>query len=394
LLSSQKLVNSSQPPSINNLLDQFNLCRQLRFNGNLDVQDTEGNTWIFYYRLGRIVWATGGNHPVRRFYRQLTFHCPQVNVKALKFSDRVANSNSWDYHILTLLYERQKLKPEQVNAVVESTITELLFDVIQRTVFSPLSSDHNQDEVLDVPLTLSSSDLFLQQAQSDWEKWQQAKLTKVSPNLAPKLIQSDQLKQQLSDRVYKNFSQLLTGKSTLRDLGVKMKQDPLKLTRSLLPYASKGMIKLMKIPDFPLPVKQKGTTPPKASTATSSSTPLIACIDDSPQVSEILKKILVPNDYRFIGIQDSVNAIPVLIEQKPSLIFLDLIMPVANGYEICSQLRRMSMFSDVPIIIVTGSDGIVDRVRAKMVGANGFMKKPIEPKKVLALAKKYTPLSG
>lgn len=392
MLSLQKLVNPSQPSSINNLLDQFNLCRQLRFNGNLDVQDTEGNTWIFYYRLGRIVWATGGTHPVRRFYRQLTYHCPQVNVKALKLSDRLANSNSWDYHILTLLYEKQKLKPEQVNAVVESTITELLFDVIQRTVFSPLSSDHNQDEVLDVPLTLSSSDLFLQQAQSDWEKWQQAKLTKVSPNLAPKLVPSDKLKQQLSDRVYRNFSKLLTGKLTLRDLGIKMKQDPLKLTRSLFPYVSKGMIKLVKIPDLPLPVKQATPSLPKATKTASGDKPLIACIDDSPQVSEILEKILIPNDYRFLGIQDSVNAIPLLIEQKPSLIFLDLIMPVANGYEICSQLRRMSLFSDVPVIITTGNDGIVDRVRAKMVGATGFMKKPIEPKKVLALAKKYAPL--
>ncbi len=386
-------MNSSKPSSINNLLDQFNLCRQLRFNGNLDVQDTDGNTWIFYYRLGRIVWATGGVHPVRRFYRKITQHCPQINLRTLNFGDSVAQSNSWDYHILTLLHQRQKLKPEQVNAVVESTITELLFDIVQRSVFSPLSSDHNQDEILDVPLTLSSSDSFLQQAQKDWEKWQQAKLTKISPNLAPKLIPSEKLQAQLNEQVYQNFVQLLTGKSTLRDLELKIKQNPLKLTRSLLPYIQKGMVKLVKLPDLPLPIKQQRIASSQTETKTREEFPLIACIDDSPQISEMLGSMLTPHNYKFIGIQDSVQAIPLLIEQKPSLIFLDLVMPVANGYEICAQLRRMSLFAKIPIIIVTGSDGLVDRMRAKMVGATGFMSKPLEPQKVMALVRKYVPIS-
>lgn len=388
-------MNSPKQSAIDNLLDQLNLCRQLRFNGNLDVQDSDGHTWIFYYRLGRIVWATGGIHPVRRFYRQLIQHCPQINVKSLKLSSEVLDSNSWDYHVLTLLNERQKLKPEQVTAVVETTITELLFEVIQQSVFSPLICDHNQDEVLDVPLTLSSSDLFLQQAQHDWQEWQKAGLTKLSPNLAPKLVRPKELQQQANPRIYQNFVKLLTGKSSIRDLATKMKQDPLKLTRSLLPYMKQGLVKGVKVPDLPLPAKATSSRPSQPSAPKSDKVPaLIACVDDSPQVSEILQKILAPAGYRFLGIQDSVQAVPLLLEQKPSLIFLDLIMPVANGYEICSQLRRISVFSEVPIIILTGSDGIVDRVRAKMVGATGFMSKPIEAAKVLAVAKKYTALSS
>lgn len=389
-------MNSPKQPAIDNLLDQLNLCRQLRFNGNLDVQDPDGHTWIFYYRLGRIVWATGGIHPVRRFYRQLIQHCPQVNVKKLKLSQEILDSNSWDYHVLTLLNERQQLKPEQVTAVVETTITELLFEVIQQSVFSPLICDHNQDEVLDVPLTLSSSDMLLQQAQHDWQEWQKAGLTKLSPNLAPKLVKPKELEQQANPRIYQNFVKLLTGRSSIRDLAIKMKQDPLKLTRSLLPYIKKGQVKGVQIPDLPLPTTESSSSrPSKVSPAKKNSIPaLIACVDDSPQVSEILEKILTPTGYRFLGIQDSVQAVPLLLEQKPSLIFLDLIMPVANGYEICSQLRRISVFSEVPIIILTGSDGIVDRVRAKMVGATGFMSKPIEANKVLAVAKKYTSSSS
>ncbi len=50
----------------------------------------------------------------------------------------------------------------------------------------------------------------------------------------------------------------------------------------------------------------------------------------------------------------------MIIEAKADLIFLDLIMPIANGYEICTQLRRAVIFENTPIIILTGSDKVVD----------------------------------
>ena len=59
----------------------------------------------------------------------------------------------------------------------------------------------------------------------------------------------------------------------------------------------------------------------------------------------------------------------------------DLVMPIANGYEVCSQIRRISSLKEIPVIIVTSNDGIADRVRARLVGASGFLGKPIDPDK-------------
>jgi chemotaxis family two-component system response regulator PixG len=103
----------------------------------------------------------------------------------------------------------------------------------------------------------------------------------------------------------------------------------------------------------------------------------------------MMEHILVTAGYQFIGIQDSVQALPLLLEKRPSLIFLDLVMPVASGYEICSQIRRIAIFQNVPIIILTSNDGVIDRVRAKLAGATDFISKPIEPEKILAAVRKY-----
>jgi chemotaxis family two-component system response regulator PixG len=103
----------------------------------------------------------------------------------------------------------------------------------------------------------------------------------------------------------------------------------------------------------------------------------------------MLEQILTKNCIKAICIQDPVQALTKLIEHKPDLILLDLIMPVASGYEICAQVRRVSMFADTPIVILTGSDGLVDRVRAKVVGATEFISKPIVEDKLMGVVRKY-----
>jgi two-component system, chemotaxis family, response regulator PixG len=77
------------------------------------------------------------------------------------------------------------------------------------------------------------------------------------------------------------------------------------------------------------------------------------------------------------------------LEQKPDLIFLNLVMPITNGYELCSQIRRVSLFKETPIVILTGNDGIIDRFRVKMAGASDFISKPIEKDKIVSVIYKY-----
>ncbi|NJR32644.1 MAG: response regulator [Chamaesiphon sp. CSU_1_12] len=117
--------------------------------------------------------------------------------------------------------------------------------------------------------------------------------------------------------------------------------------------------------------------------------PLIACVDDSLSVYKHLEKIILAHGCRSFGVQDPLKIIPSLIKNKPDLIFLDLVMPVMNGYEVCEQIRKTPSLINVPIIILTGNDGLIDRVRTKFVGATGFLSKPIESQSIIKILDKY-----
>lgn len=373
------------------LLDEFRTCTQIQYSGKLNIKSSKGHKWIFYYRLGRIVWATGGTHPFRRWRRHMTQHCPDIDIDQMQLNSKdLSTSNDyWDYKLLEVLHEKQKIKREHINSVVEKTIAELLFDLAQQAHFNQIQCDRINDVILEAPMSFTSADMSLKFMQDTWKHWSEAGLANFSPDLAPILRRPEQLQQMVSPAVYKNFVNLMNGKYTLRDLAVKMKQSPLPIARSLLPYVLKGIIELIKVPDLPFKIGDGQNKATVEQEPEAPSGPLIACVDDSPQVCQMLEQILVPQGLRFIKIQDPVQALPILIENKPDLIFLDLVMPVASGYEICAQLRRISVFANTPVIILTGSDGLFDRVRAKVVGSTDFITKPVVADKVMGVIRKY-----
>jgi len=369
------------------LFNQFKKCIQIQYNGQLNIKSSKGRKWTFYYRLGRIVWATGSDHPFRRWRRNMAKYCPDVDVSKIRCRDEDIAIDFWDYQLLDVLYKKQKIQREKIHAIVESTIAELFFDLAQELDFTSVTCSYSQEVMLEMPMSFTNADMSIKQMQDAWSIWSQAGLTNISPNLAPVLRRPEQLQQMVNPSVYKNFVGLINGQFTLRELGMKMKQDVMPVTRSLLPYILKGIIELVPVMDSPLTVEFSSSTTvkqPRKQTA-----PLIVCVDDSPQVCKILEEIMTRNGLRFIQIQDAVQALPIIIQEKPDLIFLDLIMPIASGYEICTQLRRISAFAQTPVIILTGNDGLVDRVRAKVVGSTDFMSKPIVADRVMNMVRKY-----
>jgi two-component system, chemotaxis family, response regulator PixG len=102
----------------------------------------------------------------------------------------------------------------------------------------------------------------------------------------------------------------------------------------------------------------------------------IFCIDDSPTVLNAIKSFLDEQMFSVVGVTDSLKALMHIMRAKPDLILLDISMPNLDGYELCSLLRKHSYFKNTPVIMVTGKTGFIDRAKAKMVKASGYLAKP------------------
>ncbi|MDX2273295.1 MAG: response regulator [Cyanobacteriota bacterium] len=378
------MTTPSFPP--HSVVSQLQQLSQVQFSGRVQIEaeTSQVEGWNLYFCLGRLVWATGGSHPIRRLHRLLNQFCPQS--QAAQELPATAAMRCWDYHFLTFLVRRQRITREQVVAIIDQTVGEVLFDVLQAEA-NGLTVITDRQESLDTPLTVINVEVVRQRAEEAWLNWQQAGLADRSPDLALWIARPELLREQVSPAVFDHLSLLLDGKRSLRELGVVMQQDVLLVARSLLPYVSKGILVFTPVKD---PQSTSQPTPREATDHTALyAGSLVACIDDSPTVCETMRTILTQAGYRFLGIQDSTQVLPTLLDRKPDLIFLDLIMPVANGYELCAQIRRMSAFKNTPIVILTGNDGIIDRMRAKMVGSTDFVAKPIDSQQVLQTLAKH-----
>jgi len=371
----------AEPISQTDFASKLSALKQERFSGKLLFKDSLGQEWTFYFFLGRILYATGGMQSTRRWRRNLTLHCPQIDIQQLKLSP-VTSNISWEYQLLYTGVEQRQISREQAAKIISEIIVEVSFDVIQ---IGTVTSQFKPENISVPQLVLLDPGQVVREVEQSWDKWQKAKITHLFPNQAPVIKQPEQLQQQVSSAVYQNLAKLLDGQRTLRELAVGMKRGVVEVISSLLPYIQTGLVELVDIADLAAPIAPPPVTPSPATPQG----PLIACVDDSPLVCQSLERILTTAGYQFVAVQDSLRAIATLLTRKPALIFLDLVMPNTNGYEICGQLRKVSTFRNTPIIILTGNDGIIDRVRAKMVGASDFLSKPINAETLLEVARQH-----
>jgi two-component system, chemotaxis family, response regulator PixG len=427
------------------LSNKIQVYSQQRFTGRLDLtlENTQEQQWQLYFSRGSLIWASSKLHTIRRWCRQLSRHCSQLLVTQEWNPPYIP-----DYDSLAMLVRPGKIRPEDFEAVIEGLILEILFDIIQwgetlryrgagQLIYREITLN-----TVNTQLVVTCTDQAWRESLKFWEAWQRADLAALSPNQAPVILNAQELQRQTSPLAYQNLTTWADGKHTFRDLAVKLNRNLLLLTQPIMPLIRKRLIGLREIEDLsysikpfqaatpttregesgrvrevstlvranptpqhpsttrfrpatPTPSQQAGNpqvaTPSLTQTSTPSHTsvPLVAYIDDSQTDSQTMNQILTEAGYQCINVQDPVQALPILLEKKPDLIFLDLVMPIANGYEICAQIRRISMFKDTPIIILTSNDGIVDRVRAKMVGSSGFLAKPINSDKVLNIVRMY-----
>jgi twitching motility two-component system response regulator PilG len=78
-----------------------------------------------------------------------------------------------------------------------------------------------------------------------------------------------------------------------------------------------------------------------------------------------------------------------LNESKPDLILLDIILPKMDGYQILSIIRENPEFKNIPVIMLTSKDGIINKVKGRVAGSSAYLTKPFDPKQLVETIEKH-----
>src|SRR5262245_58774935 len=112
--------------------------------------------------------------------------------------------------------------------------------------------------------------------------------------------------------------------------------------------------------------------------APSATPPLILCIDDDPEVSRVIESYLRRFDVRVVRAFHGMHGFAEALKQAPNLIIMDVAMPSGDGGTILECLRRNQLTAAVPVVLLSGMRDLALRRKLFALGANQFLKKPIE----------------
>ena len=369
--------------------------RGKKFTGRIDITNNNGQQWRIYLCLSRLVWADGGYHPYREWQRLLHKYFPNLDPQLLDMQTAKAYE-CWNYYVIVSLLQRFLITKTQAYSLINDKLKQVFLDIYQVQETEKLNyqivkvkDNFSQESGLKISIALFKIESVLQEVESEWSQWKQLDLIPWNPNFAPIIKNPVLLQQQFKEKekTYKKLVSLFNGRYSLTEVADKINVKLIQIMIWLKPYFERGIIDLVEVKDVNITTTLIGINNDDYKIINTNQQRLIACIDDSVQVGEIMKHIITEEGYQFMLIQDPLKALPKLIRKKPDIILLDLVMPIVNGYEICTQIRRVSALKDIPIIILTGNDSMVDRLRSKIVGANAFLSKPIDQEKLLTKIK-------
>ena len=110
----------------------------------------------------------------------------------------------------------------------------------------------------------------------------------------------------------------------------------------------------------------------------------VLVVDDEDHIIELARIYLTREGYEVEGVGDGSQALARFGQVKPDLVVLDIMLPGADGLEICKEIRKLSQ---VPIIMLTARDEVTDKVVGLEVGADDYLTKPFHPQELVARAK-------
>ena len=115
----------------------------------------------------------------------------------------------------------------------------------------------------------------------------------------------------------------------------------------------------------------------------------ILVIDDSSTIRRSAEMFLTQAGYPVILAEDGFQALGIIVERRPALIFCDILMPRLDGFQTCALIRHSPSCSSIPVVMLSSRDGVFDRARGLLAGASDYLTKPFTKDSLLQAVRRY-----
>ncbi len=102
----------------------------------------------------------------------------------------------------------------------------------------------------------------------------------------------------------------------------------------------------------------------------------VMVIDDSKTIRRTAEKLLSNAGCTVLTAENGFEALPIINNQHPDILFIDILMPRLDGYQTCSLVKSNPKFNSIPIIMLSSKDGLFDRAKGRVAGAEQYLTKP------------------
>ncbi|WP_448560598.1 response regulator [Trichothermofontia sp.] len=342
-------------------------------------------SWFVFFNNGQAVYATHPEEMLTRLQDYLrAYHIAEI-PNDIKVPVGAPNHVP-EYDYLWALLGHRILTPEQARKIVRGLVRETLFDLLslhQGTFVFELGAP------LSPQLTTLEVGSLVRETMTQVQEWKQFYPHIQSPTQCPTPADGQLMDEVLPANLYSTLGHWMDGRTSIRQMARYLNRDILAIARAIYPYVLQGSIQLV----YPLLTDLK-EEPSPLTLPPANKVPRILYIDDGVAVGKAVEQILSKRGYEATAITSPLRALSLAFQLKPDLILCDIAMPELDGYELCTMLRSSTAFKHIPIVMLTGKEGLIDRIKARMAGATNYLSKPFSETELLTLVEEYVGLGN
>ena len=115
----------------------------------------------------------------------------------------------------------------------------------------------------------------------------------------------------------------------------------------------------------------------------------VMVIDDSKTIRRTAETLLKKEGCVVVTATDGFEALAKIADEKPDIIFVDIMMPRLDGYQTCALIKNNQVFKQTPVIMLSSKDGLFDRARGRIVGSDQYLTKPFTKDELLGAIREH-----